>query len=205
MRKHVKLLSYPVDDQGTNPNNEKVVVNWDEIVLQGVDERCNFLSLVAYYSTIQEFSHTTVPLHNLQGKDVNFEWTNVPKIFQIVVFSTSGPFSFCWLFHLGYRRKWPGHQCCIAIRFLQEVRRVILFWSQLLRKPEKTHCTTREEMQTIVYSALYFRHYSLWRNFVIRTDPKAAIRLYSFGDHEERIVLCQVCLQEWPQMHPLTR
>ncbi|VDP48396.1 unnamed protein product [Schistosoma margrebowiei] len=73
MRKYVKLLSYLVDDQGTNPSNEEVVVNRDEIALQGVDERRNLLSLVAYYSTIQEFSDTTVPLHTLQGKDVNFE------------------------------------------------------------------------------------------------------------------------------------
>ena len=178
-QRKVNFLGHVISRRGIEVQEDKVaaVKNWPRP--RNLTELRSFLGLCSYYRRfIDRFADVAAPLHELQRKNVPFEWTAIredafarPKQALTSAPVLGMPRDDC-AFTLDTDASEAG---CGAVLSQQQdgVEVVIMYASRSLSRAERNYDVTKKELLAVVYGLKTFKQYLLGRHFQIRTDHAA--------------------------------
>ena len=182
-QKKVKFLGSVVSEAGVEPDPDKVktVAEWP--IPRNLTEVRSFVALASYYRRhIQNFAEIARPLHNLTKKGYPFRWNKEQQIaFEILkqklinypVLATPIPEGE-YIVDTDASNESLG---AVLQQKQNGIIRVISYASRVLDPAERSYCTTRKELLSIIFALKFFRHYLLSVPFLLRTDHAALTSL----------------------------
>lgn len=202
LKKEILYLGHVVSSEGVLPDPEKIIAIKNYPVPKNSDELKRFVAFANYYRKfICNFAKIAYPLNYLSRKNVPFVWdTNCQKSFELLKEHISSPpvlqypnFSENNTFIL--QTDASGYSLGAVLS--NGDNRPVAFASRSLNKSEQNYATIEKELLAIVWAIKHFRPYLYGRTFIIRTDHKPLIYLFSMKDPSSRLLKLRLLLEEY--------
>lgn len=202
LRKEMLYLGHVISAAGISPDPEKVECVRQYPRPKSAEEVKRFVAFVNYYRRfIENFAHIVQPLNQLTRKNVAFEWSvNCQKAFDTLKAKLVNPpilqytdFSETNQFNL----KTDASGFGISAILSNSDDTVIAYASRALNKAERNYCTMERELLAIVWGVQHFRPYLYSRKFVIYTDHRPLIYLFSLINPSSRLTKFRLILEEY--------
>jgi hypothetical protein len=192
LRKSVLYLGHQISEQGILPDPKKIEVVKSYPTPKNADEARRFVAFANYYRKfIRNFSIIAQPLNKLSRKNVEFKWSEEcnfafeelkkkltsPKVLDYPDFSSTNTFQLTT----------DASKTGLGAVLANENGRPVAYTSRVLNKQEKNYTTTEIEILAIVWALKHFRPYLYGRHFVIHTDHKPLVFLFSQIDPSSRL------------------
>ena len=136
-----------------------------------------FMGLASYYrKMVPNFAEIALSLTRLTRKNAIFKWGSEPEnaftqLKNCLTTATIMAFPLEESGSLVLDTDASGFAIGGIISQIQSVTEcVIAYGSKTLNQAQQNYCTTKRELYSIVYFTLYFKHYLLGREFILRTD-----------------------------------
>lgn len=198
--KEVAFLGHVITPEGIKPNPSKIEAIQKYTLPKTVKEIKAFLGLVGYYRRfIQNFAKIVAPFTKCLKKNAKID-PNDPEynnaFFTCKELITNAPVliypDFTKTFHL------TTDASNIALgSVLSQNNHPIAFYSRTLNSAERNYSTIEKELLSIVESTKHFRPYLFGRKFIIETDHKPLVWLYSLKDPVSRLTKWRLRLDEF--------
>lgn len=202
LKKQILYLGHVISEQGILPDPDKTKTIENFPVPKTADEVKRFVAFANYYRKfIPNFASIAIPLNELCRKNVQFKWTlQCENSFQKLKECLIKPPI------LDYPDLSPNNQFILktdASSFsvgsvlCNNNNKPVAFASRGLNKAEKNYSVIEKELLSIVWSVKYFRPYLYGRRFVIQTDHKPLVYLFSMTNPSSRLTKFRLCLEEY--------
>lgn len=203
LRKEVLFLGHSITENGIKPNHEKTKSVDQFPIPKSVKDIQSFLGLCNYYRRfVKDFALIAKPLTDLTKKSKPFHWTETEQIAFDTLKSrlTSEPVlqypNFDQTFILttdasGYAISGILSQGDIPNDL------PVAYASRILNQAEQRYSTIERELLAICWATRYFRPYLYGRKFIIYTDHKPLVYLFSVKDPGSRLVKFRLKLEEY--------
>lgn len=202
LKKQLLYLGHVVSAEGVQPDPEKTSVLQNYPIPQNPDDVKRFVAFCNYYRKfIINFAQITLPLNNLCRKNEPFNWTeecqnsfdylrtammNTP-ILQFPDFSKNNTFIL----------QTDASGTAVGAVLCNGNKKPVAYASRPLNKSERNYPTIQKELVAIVWAVKYFRPYLYGRRFIIETDHKPLIYLFSIKDPSSRLLKFRLSLEEY--------
>ncbi|GJQ66512.1 hypothetical protein Trydic_g5150 [Trypoxylus dichotomus] len=162
LRKEVGFLGHVITPDGIKPNPSKIHAIQNYSLPKTIKELRAFLGLVGYYRRfIRNFARVVQPLTRYLKK----AYPDFDKTFCLTTDASN-----------------------VAIGgVLSQNSKPIAFYSRSLNSAEKNYSTIERELLAIVECCKHFRPYLFGREFLIETDHKPLVWLFSLKDPNSRL------------------
>ncbi|GBP97604.1 Retrovirus-related Pol polyprotein from transposon 297 [Eumeta japonica] len=199
MKKETKFLGHVVSEEGIRPNPDKIACVQQFPLPKTQKEIKQFLGLAGYYRKfMKDYSKIAKPMTRYLKKDSVVEFKNLeyiesfeslkrlltnspvlayPDFNQKFVLQTDAS-----KFALGAVLSQNGHPICYA--------------SRSLNGAEQNYSTIEKELLAIVWSTKYFRPYLFGRKFLIETDHRPLVWLFSIKEPNSKLLLYPYSVEE---------
>lgn len=199
----VTYLGHHISENGIQPDPSKfdVIKNYPEP--KDADEIRRFVAFCNYYRRfIPKFAEITHPLNKQLRKNSVFDWNNECK----TAFETlkkklmSEPI----LKFPNFKKEFvlitdASKVACGAIlaQCYDNVDLPIAFASKAFTKGESNKSTIEQELTAIHWAVTYFRPYLLGRKFIIKTDHRPLVYLFSMKNPSSKLTRMRLDLEEF--------
>ena len=192
-QKRVSFLGHIISESGVEVDPEKIRAVEKMNEPSSLKDARAFLGLVDYYRKfIQGFGKTTEPLYSLLNKSNKFEWSTECRtaVAELKKKFLEAPV----LGHPNDRDQYTltadASLTGIGTILTQKQGtedRVIAYASKILGKSQRNYSATKRELFAIVHFTLYFKNKLLGRHFLIITDNRALVWIYSFKEPDDMV------------------
>jgi RNase H-like domain found in reverse transcriptase/Reverse transcriptase (RNA-dependent DNA polymerase) len=192
LRKSVLYLGHKISENEILPDPEKIKVVKSYPTPTNADETRRFVAFANYYRKfIQNFSLIAQPLNKLSRKNVEFFWSQEcnsafeelkeklasPQVLDYPDFSEENTFQLTT----------DASKIGLGAVLANGNGRPVAFTSRVLNKQEKNYSTTEIEILAIVWALKHYRPYLYGRHFIVHTDHKPLVYLFSQIDPSSRL------------------
>lgn len=199
----VTYLGHICSQNGVSPDKSKFEAITNYPRPQTRDEAKRFIAFANYYRRfIKNFAALSAPINNLTRKSVDFKWTkdcetNFELIKSILVSPSCLQYpDFTQTFILTCD---ASKLACGAI--LSQMRNghdvPIAYSSKSFTKGESHKAPIEQELLAIFYAVKHFRPYIYGTRFIIRSDHKPLVYLFSLKDPSSRLTRIRLDLEEY--------
>jgi len=199
----VTFLGHKCTDRGILPDDKKYEVIDKYPVPTDADSARRFIAFCNYYRRfIKNFSDYSRHITRLCRKNVKFEWTSEcqnaftylkqsliqPTLLQYPDFSKE----FCIITD-------ASKQACGAVltQTYDEIQLPVAYASRSFTKGESNKNTTEQELAAIHWAINYFRPYIYGKHFVVKTDHRPLIYLFSMRNPTSKLTRMRLDLEEY--------
>jgi len=203
LRKEVTYLGHIISEDGISPDPAKLSAVKNFPTSKKVKDVQSFIRLAGYYRKfIKNFSKIAKPLTMLTKKDNKFNWnTEQQNAFDSLKEKlTSAPVLSYPDFTRQFLITTDASDYAIGAILSQgpvDQDRPIAYASRILNKAEQNYNTTEKELLAIVWAVKHFRPYVYGTKFLIITDHKPLIWLFSINDPGLRLIRWRLKLEEY--------
>lgn len=200
LRKEVAFLGHVITPEGVKPNPSKVLAIQKYPLPKSVKEIRAFLGLIGYYRRfIKNFAKIVQPFTKCLKKGSKIESENfeyLQAFHKCKELITNAPIlsypDFEKTFHV------TTDASIVAIGgVLSQNNKPIAFYSRTLNSAERNYSTIERELLGIVETTKHFRAYLYGKQFIIETDHKPLVWLFSIRDANSRLVKWRLRLEEF--------
>lgn len=203
LMKRIEYLGFIIDENGCLPNPIKIdcIKNYPRPT--NVTEVQRYLGLCNYYRKfIKNYAHIAKPLYNLLRKDNPFEWNALCED----AFNTlktaliSPPVLIFPDFEQAFIVTTDASATAIGGVLSQgdlPHDRPIQFISKVLNKAQQNYSTIEKELYAIVFAVNAFRHYLIGVSFIIFTDHRPLVYLFSLKNPQGRLYRWRILLADY--------
>lgn len=195
-------LGHYISSEGIKPDPSKIEIikSWPKPT--NADEVKRFVAFANYYRKhIKNFAYICAPLNQLTRKNVLFDWTEDceksfdalrnnfvrPPILDFPDFGKDNTFNL--------HTDASGY--AIGAVLSNKNGKPIAFASKMLNKAEKNYSTVEKELLAVVWGVRHFRPYLYGRKFVVYTDHRPLVYLFSLTDPSSRLTKFRLALEEY--------
>lgn len=202
LKKSLVYLGHTISDRGIEPDQNKISVINNYPIPVNVDDVKRFVAMVNYYRRhIKHFAHISKPLNDLTKKGVAFLWTDeCQSSFETLRNALTSnnildypDFSEENTFHLTSDASGKA----IGGVLSNANGRPVAFASRALNKGELNYSTIEKELLAVVWGVKHFRPYLFGKKFVIHTDHRPLIYLFSLTTPSSRLIKFRLILEEY--------
>jgi len=202
-RKEVTYLWHIISENGILPDPAKLSALKNFLNPKKVKDVQSFIELAGYYRKfIKNFSEIAKPLTIFTKKNTKFEWTTEQqKAFNILKEKLTTALV---LHHPDFARQFiiATNASDYAIGAVLSQGPVgqdqpIAYASRILNKVEQNFNTTEKELLAIVWAVKHFRPYVYGTKFLMETDHKSLVWLFSVNDPGSRLIRWRLKLEEY--------
>lgn len=202
-RKEVTFLGHLLTEKGILPDETKIssVKTMPEPI--DVSEVKRFVAFVNFYRRfIKNFSISAAPLHYLTKKNVPFIWTSECKeAFQRLKNALANPpilkypdFSKDFILVTDASDKGCGAKLA---QLHDGIEMPVAYFSKAFKKGELNRPPIEKEMMAIYFAISHFRPYLFGRKFLLKTDHKPLVHMWSMKNPNSRIVRMRLDLNDY--------
>lgn len=202
LKKDLVYLGHKISDKGVEPDPSKVSSILNFPVPTNVEEVKRFVAMVNYYRRhIFQFAHITKPLNGLTKKNVIFEWNDecqsaFEKLKEIIVSDLVLDFP-DFNENNVFQLTTDASGKAIGGVLSNKNNRPVAFASRNLNKGELNYSTIEKELLAIVWAVGHFRPYLFGRRFIIHTDHRPLVYLFSMVNPSSRLIKFRLILEEY--------
>lgn len=199
----VTYLGHHISAEGIQPDKSKYSVISNYPTPKNADEVRRFVAFCNYYRRfIPYFSDLAAPLNKLLKKNIKFEWTLQcdeafvslkekllsPQILKFPDFSKT--FILCTD---------ASKIACGAVlsQLHGEIELPVAYASRTFTKGEQNKATIEQELLAIHWAINHFRPYLYGRRFVVKTDHRPLVFLFSMKDPASKLTRMRLDLEEY--------
>ena len=202
-RKEVTYLGHKITDKGILPDDSKFDVIKKYPVPKTAEEVKRFVAFCNYYRRfIPQFAETTNALNKLTRKNTPFIWTaECQKSFDTLKNSLISPQllqypDFSKTFYLTTD---ASQIACGAIlsQMFNGQELPIAYASRTFSKSEMNKPTILKELLAIHWAIKYFRCYLYGQKFIVKTDHRPLVYLFSMKDPSSKLTRVRLELEEY--------
>lgn len=202
LRKEILYLGHSISSEGVLPDNDKIKVVQQFPVPQDAQSTKRFVAFANYYrSFIKNFADIAHPLNKLTRKNVPFIWTSeCQKAFETLKLKLSQPpiLQFPnFAEDNNFILKTDASGVAIGAILCNSDDMPVAYASRSLNKSEVNYCTIEKELLSIVWAVKHFRPYLYGRKFVIQTDHRPLVYLFSMTNPSSRLTKFRLVLEEY--------
>lgn len=202
LRKEILYLGHVISSEGVLPDPEKLNAVQNFPVPTDSQATKRFVAFANYYRTfVKNFAQIVNPLNKLTRKNVSFAWdSNCQKAFESIKQKLINPpileypnFSENNTFIL----KTDASGVALGAVLCNANDKPVAYASRSLNKSEINYCTIEKELLGVVWAVKHFRPYLYGRNFVIQTDHRPLVYLFSMTNPSSRLTKFRLILEEY--------
>lgn len=202
-KSEVTYLGHHVSNMGIQPDKSKFLIIEKYPVPKNVDETRRFVAFCNYYRRfIPNFANICYPLNKLLRKNIKFEWSPECQIaFDFLKKSLLSPNI---LQFPDFQKQFilttdASKVACGAVlaQVHDGVEKPIAFASKAFTKGESHKSTIEQELTAIHWAVLHFRPYLYGRKFVIKTDHRPLVYLFSLKNPTSKLTRMRCDLEEY--------
>lgn len=198
-RKEVLFLGHRISDKGILPDESKIetVKKYPKPINSAEVKR--FVAFANYYRRfIKNFSEIAAPLHKLTSKGVNFIWSKECDLafHRLKTLLSNPPILQYPDFDKKFILVTDASDLGCGAKLAQSHKGVelpIAFSSKAFKGADLNRPPIEKEMLAIYYGIVNFRPYLYGRKFLVRTDHKPLIHMFTMRDPTSKIV--RMCLE----------
>lgn len=202
LKKEILYLGHLVSAEGIKPDPNKVAVLQNYPEPKNAEDVKRFVAFSNYYRKfIPNFAKLCIPLNNLTRKNIQFNWNedckqaflslkkalSLPPVLQYPDFSENNTFIL----------KTDASGIAVGSLLCNSNRNPVAYASRSLNKAERNYPTIEKELLAIVWSIKYFRPYLYGRRFIVQTDHKPLVYLFSMTNPSSRLIKFRLILEEY--------
>ena len=202
-KNEVTYLGHHISKDGIQPDDNKysTIINYP--VPKNADEVRRFVAFCSYYRRfIKNFADIANPLNKLLRKETVFEWNDkCQSSFEILKKNLLSPQI---LQFPDYSKEFiittdASKVACGAVlaQLHDGIELPIAFASKAFTKGESNKSTIEQELTAIHWAIDYFRPYIYGRKFIIRTDHRPLIYLFSLKNLTSKLTRMRWDLEEY--------
>lgn len=195
LKEEIRYLGFLISNLGVKMDPKKTEAIRNFVEPKNEKQLRSFLGLANFYRHyISNFSSIARSLFDLLKKKVMFEWSDkcqlafnklIEKIADDVILQYP---DFTKTFHLTTDSSNYGLGAVLSQKDDNGYDRPISFISRALNDAERNYGTTEKECLAIIWSVYEFKHYLTACHFVIYTDHRALVWLYSVKDPGQKLI-----------------
>lgn len=202
-KNEVTYLGHHISDKGIQPDKSKFEVIKNYPVPTNSDEVRRFVAFCNYYRRfIQNFANIAYPLNKLLRKNVTFSWTTeCQAAFDTLKSTLISP---TILQFPDFKKQFilttdASKTACGAVLAQQHgnIELPIAFASKAFTKGESNKSTIEQELIAIHWAIMHFRPYLYGRKFLVKTDHRPLVYLFSIKNPSSRLTRMRVDLEEF--------
>lgn len=202
LKKELLYLGHFISKEGILPDPGKIDVIKKYPLPTNADESKRFTALANYYRRhIPRFAEIAAPLNNLNRKNTEFVWsTDCQRAFETLKnkLITSPVLDFPdYSDNNTFILKTDSSGIALGSILSNSNDRPIAFASRTLNNAERHYSTTEQELLAVVWSVQHFRPYLFGKRFVILTDHRPLIYLFSMIKPSSRLTKFRMKLEEY--------
>jgi len=199
----VTFLGHKCTDKGILPDDKKYDVIMNYPVPHNADSARRFVAFCNYYRRfIKNFAEYSRHITRLCKKNVPFEWTvECQDAFQYLKSKLMEP---TLLQYPDFNKEFciitdASKQACGAVLTQNHdgLQLPIAYASRSFTKGESNKCTTEQELAAIHWAILHFRPYIYGKHFLIKTDHRPLIYLFSMINPSSKLTRMRLELEEY--------
>lgn len=200
----VVFLGHKCSENGISPDNNKLKAMYDYPEPHDKDSVKRFVAFANFYRKfIKNFAILAQPLNKLTRKSTQFKWDSEAKTaFTAIKKSLTSPEILCYpdltkQFILTVDASIKG--CGAVLSQIQNdgTDRPISFASRSFNKAEQNKPIIELELLAIFYAIMHFKPYIYGTNFLVRTDHKPLIYLFTLKNPSQRLLRIRLELEEY--------
>lgn len=201
-RSEVTYLGHKCTNEGICPDPEKLHCVENYPVPHDKDSTKRFVAFANYYRRfIQNFSEISRPLNNLSRKKVEFKWNSqCQEAFDKLKASLVSP---PVLAYPDFDKQFvittdASKYACGAVlsQIIDGHDRPIAFASKPFSKGESNKITMEQELLSIHWAIKYFRPYIYDKFFIVNSDHRSLVYLFSLKDPSSKLTRIRLDLEE---------
>lgn len=198
--KEVAFLGHIITPNGIKPNPEKIKAIQAYPLPKSVKEIRAFLGLIGYYRRfIQNFAKVVQPFTKCLKKGAKIDQNNgdyLQAFHNCKELIMNAPILTYPDFNKTFRITTDSSNFAIG-GVLSQNNKPIAFYSRTLNSAERNYSTIERELLGIVENTKHFRPYIFGKQFIIETDHKPLVWLFSLKDPNSRLVKWRLRLEEF--------
>lgn len=203
LRPELTYLGHTITADGIKPDENKIKAIKNFPTPKSPTEIKQFMGLAGYYRRhIQNFAKIAQPMNNLLKKNTNFYWCPLcVESFETLKEKLCNPpvlqypdFSKEFILTCDASNFSVG---AVLSQGTVGTDRPIAFASRTLNKAEKNYSVIEKELLAITWGVKHYRAYLYGRKFLIVTDHKPLIWLFSVKDPGSRLMKFRLKLEEY--------
>lgn len=200
LRKEVGFLGHVITAEGIKPNPAKIKAVQEYPLPKSIKEIRAFLGLVGYYRRfVKNFAKVVQPLTRCLKKGTKIETDDqnyLQAFHHCKELLTNAPILSYPDFERTFHLTTDASNVAIGAVLSQDSK-PIAFYSRTLNSAERNYSTIERELLAIIESCKHFRPYLFGRLFLIETDHKPLVWLFSLKDPSSRLVRWRLKLEEF--------
>ena len=202
LKQSLIYLGHKISDKGIEPDYSKIEVIQSFPVPTSVEEVKRFVAMANYYRRhIKDFAQICHPLNFLTRKGVVFSWTDkCEKAFNSMKNAMTSDlvldfpnFSDDNQFQLTT----DASGFALGAVLSNCNSKPIAYASRCLNKAELNYSTIEKELLAVVWAVRHFRPYLYGKKFIIHTDHRPLVYLFSMIDPSSRLTKFRLALEEY--------
>lgn len=199
-QKEVLYLGHLITSEGIKPDPAKTKVVEEYPRPSNAHEVLRFVAFVNYYRRfINNFAEIALPLNKLLRKNVEFIWSaECQKAFETLKKKLiQAPILQYPKFNDTFILQTDASGYAIGSVLMNSDERPTSYASRPLNKSELNYSVIEKELLSIVWSVKIFKPYLIGRKFIIRTDHRPLVYLFSFPGNSSRLSKFRLILEEY--------
>lgn len=202
-KNEVTYLGHHISEAGIQPDKSKYSVIQNYPKPTNVDDVRRFVAFCNYYRRfIKNFANIAYPLNKMLRKNAIFEWKpECQEAFDKLRGSLTSPQILQFPdFHKQFILTTDASKtACGAVLAQQHgnFELPIAFASKAFTKGESNKSTIEQELIAIHWAIMHFRPYLYGRNFLVKTDHRPLVYLFSMKNPSSRLTRMRVDLEEF--------
>lgn len=202
-KNEVTYLGHNISEKGIQPDKTKYSVISNYPVPKNSDEVRRFVAFCNYYRRfIRNFAELTSPLNKLLRKNTSFTWSEeCNNSFNILKRKLTSPqvlqfpdYDKDFIIYTDASKVACG---AVLAQTHDGVELPIAFASKAFTKGESNKSTIEQELTAIHWAINHFRPYIYGRKFIIRTDHRPLIYLFSLKNPSSKLTRMRWDLEEY--------
>lgn len=202
-RPEVTYLGHKCTNEGIYPDDSKYSVIQNFPKPENKDEVRRFVAFCNYYRRfVPNFAELTNPLTNLTKKKIKFEWNkecqrSFEKLKKILLSPTILKYpdftkEFCIMTD-------ASDKACGAVLCQQQgdIYMPVAYASRNFTKGERNKATIEKELAAIHWAIIHFRPYLYGRKFLVKSDHKPLVYLFSMTNPSSKLTRMRLDLEEY--------
>jgi len=200
LKNELEFLGHVINKEGVKPTRENVKAIEQMKHPGNIRELRSFLGTINFYAKfIENIAEIRKPLNELLRKDTVFSWTkDCENAFeQLKRCLMSEPL----LVRPNYRDRFvittdaSLHAIGAVLSNETNMERPIAYASRSLGSAERKYHTIEKELLAIVWAVDYFKHYIFGQKFIIYTDHRPLVSLWSLNENSSTLTRLRLRLQ----------
>lgn len=199
----VTFLGHHVSATGIQPDKGKYNIIKNYPTPKNADETRRFVAFCNYYRRfIPNFAEISYPLNQLTKKNANFNWNETcqvaflnlkqqllsPRILKFPNFKKD------FILTTDASKVACG---AVLAQAYDDIELPVSFASRIFTKGESNKSTIERELAAIHWAIKYFRPYLYGRKFIIKTDHRPLVYLFTMKDPSSKLTQMRLDLEEY--------